>query len=597
MLVRTAGRCAAILAVLAGAIVASPTAAAQPNSAAAATAAGTALHAGAPTDGVGRFLATPKPDPLPPPGARQYATQLRATAPITDGVPERIAGANRYATAAAIAQRFGSADAVIVANGTNAKNGFDALSANYLAGQLDAPILLTGGGALEPETAAAVQAVLSGSAEPEIYVMGKEDSVSAAAADALNAIAAAIAGVDGDYVQRIAGDTRYATSALSVTAAGENPPGAIGLGSRSPLPTAILASGTSNADALAAGPLSNAWDVPVLLTPATGLPAEIAAIITDLGIKQLIVLGGTDRVSDAVLAQAQAAGAGRIQRIAGANRFATAAQLYTLARTTLVGPGGTHYSHGERAFVANGLTGFPDALAVGPLAASLEAPLLTVSSDAVDPTTLGYLHAARTSLGAVTVLGAAPTVGNLPLIATKAAAGINILARSDGMVDPADDAEARFQAAAAHLGTFEAKLDLAVSYLPNQGAGMGTLYPYMLSGWSAGGLTQFGTCDVWMDNTLTDDQILDILRHEYIHVLQCVAGNNGFDPGYVGGFNNPNSTVVGGVERGADAGAYLLGNNYLYYVQMGPTAGPLQTSEIAVAIKLLGYAKVTYHIG
>lgn len=588
MLVRTAGRCAAALVVLAGLVTAVPTAAAQsaPRTAVAAA-------MGAPAAPAGRYLATPRADPIPPPGARQYATQYLATAPVTDGVPERIAGANRYATAAQVARQFGTADAVIVANGSNTKNGFDALSANYLAGQLGAPIVLTGGGPLEPETAAAVQAVLAGSASPEIYVMGKEDSVSDAAAGALNAIAATIAGADGEYVHRVAGDSRYATSALSATSAGENPPGAVGFGQKAALPTAVLASGTSNADALAAGPLSGAWGVPVLLTAATVLSPDIAAAITDLGIKQLIVLGGTDRISDAVVAQAQAAGAVRVQRVAGTNRFATAAQLYTLARTTFVGPDGAHYSHGERAFVANGVTGFPDALAVGPLAAKLGAPLLTVAADSVDTTVLAYLNSAKQTLSAITVLGAVPTVGHLPLIAAKSAAGINILAGSDGTVAPADDADAQFQAAAAKLTSFQAKLQLARTYLPGGGAGIGKLYPYMLAGWDAAGLTEFVTCDVWMDDTLPDDQLLDIFRHEYIHVLQCVAANKGYDPGYV----TTSDTAIGGVERGADAGAYLLGNNYMYYVQLGPTAEPLQTNEIAVAQGLLAYSKVTYHIG
>jgi len=530
---------------------------------------------------------------MPPADARRYATRYLATGPVTDGVPERIAGADRYATAAAVAQQFGTSDAVIVANGSNPKNGFDALSANYLAGQLDAPILLTGGGALEPGTAAAVQAVLAGSASPAIYVMGKEDSVSAAAADALNTIATTIAGADGDYVRRIAGDTRYDTSARTATANSESPPGAVGFGAKAPLPTAILASGTSNADALAAGPLSGAWGVPVLLTAPAKLTPEITAAITDLGIKQLIVLGGTDRISDAVVAQAQAAGAGRVQRIAGANRFATAAKLYTLARTTFVGPDGTHYSSGERAFVANGVTGFPDALAVGPLAAALGAPLLTVAADAADNTTLAYLDSAKQTLAAITVLGSVATVGHVPLIAVKSAAGVNIMAGSDGTVAPADDADAQFQAAAAGLTSFQAKLQLARTYLPNDGAGIGELHPFMLAGWDAAGLTEFVTCDVWMDDTLPDDQLLDIFRHEYIHVLQCVAANHGYDPGYV----MSSDTAIGGVERGADAGAYLLGNNYMYYVQLGPTAGPIQSAEIVTAQRLLAYSKVVYHIG
>lgn len=78
------------------------------------------------------------------------ATPLHAVSvPVADGVPQRIGGTDRYQTAALLAQQFGSANAVIVANGSTAKGGFDALSANYLAGQLGAPIVLTGGEALE----------------------------------------------------------------------------------------------------------------------------------------------------------------------------------------------------------------------------------------------------------------------------------------------------------------------------------------------------------------------------------------------------------------------------------------------------------------
>jgi putative cell wall-binding protein len=539
-----------------------------------------------------RFLVTPGGDPMPP-NSRRTVTSLAPAPALTDGVPERIAGADRYATAAQIARQYGAANAVVVANGTTQKNGFDALSANYLAGRLGAPIVLTGGGALEPETAQAVKAVLTGSTSPAIYIMGQEDAVSAAAAAALNAIAAAVAGSDGEYIHRIAGDSRYATSALAATGSDGAQPGLVDLGQQPALPTAILASGTSNADALAAGPLSNAWGIPVLLTAQNKLPAQIAATIGALGIKQLIVLGAGDRVSDAVVRQAQAAGASRVRRVAGANRFATAAAFYRAARTTYVGPGGTHYVSDGRAFLANGVTGFADALAVGPLAARSDAPLLTVGTDSVDPTALSFLASAARTVVAVTALGTAATVGSTALIAAKSAASINILAGADGTIPPAADQNAQFVAAASELSTFDARLQLARSYLPHDGAGIGILHPYMLPGWDAAGLTQFQTCDVWIDDSLPVDQLLDIFRHEYIHVLQCRAENRGFDPGYV----TTSDAAVGGVERGADAGGYLLGNDYMYYVQFGPTAGPLQTVEIATARRLLDFYKIAYHIG
>lgn len=545
-----------------------------------------------------RYLSTPQVDPKPPAqAARERATRLLADPLVTDGVPERIGGDGRYATAAQIANLYGTSNAVIVANGSNQKGGFDALSANYLAGQLSAPVVLTAGSTLEPEVAAAIQTVLSGSTQPAIYVMGLADSVSDAEVAALNALAVTISGVDGQYVTRIGGAGRYATSALTVTAFDGAQVGAVDSGAspRLSLPTAILASGTSNADALAAGPLSNAWGLPVLLTAADHLSPEITAVISDLGIRQLIVLGGADRISDAVVTQAQQAGAGRIKRIAGKNRFATAAQLFRLAATTFVGPSGSHYVSGGRAFVANGVNGFPDALAVGPLAGRLGSPLLTAAADDVDSATLKFLADNQQSLYAITVLGKAQSVGNNVLIAAKAATNLSILAGADGVIPAADDTNAKYLAAAAKLSSFDAKLKLARTYLPNDGAGIGKLYPYMLSGWEddAAGLTQFVTCDVWMDSTLPDDQILDIFRHEYIHVLQCQAENKNFDAGY----DLKNDTVVNGVERGADAGAYLLGNTYMYYVQYGPTAGPIQVSELDIAERLFKYFKVTYTIG
>lgn len=559
---------------------------------------GTATFQGTP-------LARPQVSPQPPgdgsglPGddSAFAATLLATTTPLTDGVPSRIGGASRYETAAQIARLHGYADAVIVANGADAKGGFDALSANYLAGLLSAPIVLTAGTTLEVESASAVAEILAGSAQPAIYVMGKSDAVSDTVVEQLNAIAATAAGVDGEYVQRIGGSSRYATSALAATTVAGASVGSVNI-VQSPqlsLPTAILASGTANADALAAGPLSYAWGLPVLLTADAALSPEITGVIKDLGIRQLIVLGGTDRVSAEVVAQAQAAGAGRVTRIVGANRFETAAQLYNLASRRYVGPAGGHYVASERVFMANGLTGFPDALAVGPLAGSLGAPLLTATATDVEPATLTLLDLRSESVAAITALGATATVGNTVVITARAAAKISILAGADGVIPAADDADAQFVATAASLPGFAAKLQLALSYLPSGGDGIRRLCPQMLQGWEddAAGLTQFRTCDVWMDNTLADEDILDILRHEYIHVLQCVGENQGFDPGY----DLSNDTVVNGVERGADAGAYLLGNRYMYYVEYGPTAGPLQSSEIAIAQRLFARFNISYRVG
>lgn len=583
-----------VLAVATALIIGGGTVLAAPAAQAAPAAMPAAATAAMPTVGVVSD-GTPRVDPyVPPAGPKQTrAAGVAADVAAADTIPERIGGADRYATAAQIAAEFGTANAVVVANGSTAKGGFDALAANYLAGEVTAPIVLTGGQTLEPTAAAAVQKVLAGSTDPAIYVMGGTDSISDAVATALDQIAAGITGTAGEYVHRIAGDSRYATAALAAQAIDGVAPGTLNLG-LSPsytLPTAILASGAVNADALAAGPLSNAWGLPVLLTPAATLPADAAGAIRALGITQLIVLGGADRVSDAVVAQAKAAGVQRVQRIAGANRFATAVSLYTYARTKFTGGAGSHYAAGTRAFVANGVTGFPDALAVGPLAGALGAPLVTASADDVDTSTLTFLAGIKSTVKAVTVLGSTATVSQTVFITAKAALGLNIAETTGGTI--ADDVHAKYLAAASGLPTFQAKLALAMTYLPHGGKEIASLDTDPGDGIdNAAGLTWFPTCAVWIDDTLPTDAILDILRHEYIHALQCRAENEGVKFGYA-----TDDTAIGGIERGADAGAYLLGSDYMYYIDYATTASPLRASEIATAQRLLGLFKISYVVG
>lgn len=106
----------------------------------------------------------------------------------------------------------------------------------------------------------------------------------------------------------------------------------------------------------------------------------------------------------------------RLVRIAGGNRFDTAAKLYTFARGTLTAGNGSHYGSGagDPVFLANGLPGFPDALAVGPLAAKAGAVLLTTSATRLEPTARAFLAANKASLGTVTALGKSPTPPSPP---------------------------------------------------------------------------------------------------------------------------------------------------------------------------------------
>jgi len=294
-----------------------------------------------------------------------------------------------------------------VANGETAKGGFDALAANFLAGRAAAPILLTQAKTLPRESAQALRAVLDGSPQATLYVMGKADSVSDVVVSQLTAIAKEA--VSGNVtVTRVAGDNRYSTSAL---AAGHGAVGSVSFAKGSPsYKTAILASGVVSADALAAGPLSFSAGLPVLLTGAAKLPAEVSAFLKKAGVQQVFVMGGVDRVSPDVLAELRALGVQVVKRIAGPNRFATSAELYSFA----VAPASTEASDGgglgwgtvSAAYVANGVTGFPDALAAGPLAGAGKAVLVTAGPSKLDP----EVAALTTKASSVVGLGQPATV-------------------------------------------------------------------------------------------------------------------------------------------------------------------------------------------
>jgi putative cell wall-binding protein len=155
--------------------------------------------------------------------------------------------------------------------------------------------------------------------------------------------------------------------------------------------TIVLASGVSYADALAGAPLAAQLDAPVLLTATDLLPDVVTAAVNDLGATRAIILGGTAAVSqaveDALVADTSVTPEG-VERIAGANRFATAAQV-----ADRVG--------GDDVYVVQGIDrdpgrGWPDALAVSPLAAFQGRAILLTATDEL-PQETGDALAGRAS--------------------------------------------------------------------------------------------------------------------------------------------------------------------------------------------------------
>ena len=284
----------------------------------------------------------------------------------------RHAGANRYATAADVAlDTFGSGvSTVYVASGS----GFpDALAGGALAGTEGAPVLLTKRSSLPEATAAAIDEL----APARVVVLGGTAAVSSTVRTQLLEHV--------DVVERVAGDNRYGTAAKVAsrfTTTGR---------------PVFVASGRSFPDALAAAARAGSLGVPVLLTGRDALPAATVAQLERLAPSEIVVVGGTAVVGDDVAA-ALAGHAPRVVRLAGDNRYQTAAKV---ARRFPV-PTGT-------AWVATGRS-FPDALAAAPAAALRDAPVVLTGTGTL-PRTSRYalLHLRPPTIH---VAGGPAAVGN-----------------------------------------------------------------------------------------------------------------------------------------------------------------------------------------
>jgi putative cell wall-binding protein len=276
--------------------------------------------------------------------AVQVSTAM-ATDPASPEVVERYGGVDRYGTAATIAQAVPSGGTVYVATGENFP---DALAGGAAAVVDRAPILLVAHDAIP----AVVAAELDRRQPDRIVVLGGSAAVSDAVVTALRAWAP---------VTRRAGADRFATAVAVSQAA--FPGGAA---------TVYVATGEKFPDALAGGAVAALDGAPVLLVAGGSVPVATADELRRLAPAQVVVLGGSAAVSDAVVAEIGRLTGRTPQRVFGADRYATAAAV------------AARFAPGVATAVATTGQKFPDALAGVPLAAAAGSPVLLVE-DAVTP--------------------------------------------------------------------------------------------------------------------------------------------------------------------------------------------------------------------
>ncbi|WP_374929464.1 cell wall-binding repeat-containing protein [Kytococcus sedentarius] len=254
---------------------------------------------------------------------------------------QRFAGATRYDTAVALSRAsFTTSPTVFLATGENFP---DALAAGAVAGAMGAPLLLTRAHKLLDAVA------------DELVRLAPQTVVLVGSTTALSAFVESLVRLrTGALVTRVGGSDRYATAAAVADLL------------TTPQHEVFVVCGEDFPDATAAAAAAAHCGSPLLLTRRDRVPPATLEALARRNPATVTLVGGPDVVGPAVASTiAQRVRPTTLQRVTGSNRYATAAAV---ARH--VWPDGS-----PRALVATG-ENFPDALAAGPAAALVGAPVL-----------------------------------------------------------------------------------------------------------------------------------------------------------------------------------------------------------------------------
>jgi hypothetical protein len=305
------------------------------------------------------------------PSSSYYIYRLVLSVAVYPGVPvggtgpivNRLAGSDRFATAAAVAQANylqGAAGAVVLARGDQYA---DALVGAPLAAAKNAPLLLTSGSRLPTATLSEIEQVLAPGGT--VYLLGGDAAIPAS-------IETELTTTFGYKTVRYQGANRYAT-AVAVADALDDPS------------TVLLTTGLDFPDGLAAGPAAAHVGGAVLLTDGSVMPPETQAYLTAHA-TTTYAAGGP-----AVAADPSATA------VAGADRYATAAAIAArfFNAPILIG-------------MATGAN-FPDALSGGAALAHAGHPLLLTDPAAVPSATATYLTSTSTIQG-ITLFGSTAAI-------------------------------------------------------------------------------------------------------------------------------------------------------------------------------------------
>ena len=253
---------------------------------------------------------------------------------------ERLSGQTRIETAIAISKE-GWPNAATTVLLTRDDNYPDALTGAPLSKKLDAPILFTNSKTLTPETGTEIARLKPS----KVIILGGTGAVSQDIEDVLK---------QSYVIQRIGGIDRYETAEKIAKELGFTGKVAI-------------TTGEDFHSALIVSPLAAYKGIPILLTLPGELPSFTKEALQFVAPSETTVVGGTDEVSDAVIAVLP-----NVKRISGSDIYQTAvAVAKNLGADT------------SKIFFATGKD-FPDALSGSALAAKFNSPILFVNEPLSD---------------------------------------------------------------------------------------------------------------------------------------------------------------------------------------------------------------------
>ncbi len=258
----------------------------------------------------------------------------------------RLAGPDRYGTAAAVAKQYPTGGWVYVTTGENYP---DALSASAAAGTYDNPVLLTGQDFLPTATRNQLSRI-----DPwRIYLVGGESAVNSNVYRALTSYA----GNGG--VQRLSGPDRYGTAAEVSERFGSN------------VSVAYISTGLDFPDALVGAARAGRKDGPMLLTRSGSLPSETRSALRRLNPGRITIVGNRDSVSSAVARDLERYTDGTVYRVGGSSPLWVAVNL------------SSYYSRGLNVVYLATSADYPDALTGAALAGSTGGPVLYTYKNAL----------------------------------------------------------------------------------------------------------------------------------------------------------------------------------------------------------------------